>query len=118
MIAPDSFGGTLTPVEAARAIEDGWQRQRPDDELVLQPLSDGGEGLLAVLEGPGGELRAVEVSGPRGRPVNASFLLRPDATAVVESAQACGLALLDDDERDPLHTTTWGVGQLLEAARE
>ena len=118
MIAPDSFGGTLTPVEAARAIEAGWRRERPSDETILLPLSDGGEGFLEVLAHSAADVVPVEVSGPRGLPVEASFRLEADGSAIIESARACGLSLLAEDERDPLLTTTWGVGELLEAARQ
>lgn len=118
VIAPDSFGGTLTSPQAARAIADGWARARPDDQVALAPMADGGEGTLAVVAAAaGGERQAVEVAGPRGRPTTAAWLLLPDGTAVIESAGACGLALVPEGERDPLRTTTYGVGQLLEEAR-
>lgn len=128
IVAPDSFTGTLTAPEVAAAIAAGWRAARPDDEVRRVPLSDGGDGLLEVLgaradgpadssAGPAGEVRRTEVVGPHGRPVVAPWLLRDDGTAVVESARACGLSLLPEDERDPLSTTTWGVGQLLDEAR-
>lgn len=118
VIAPDSFGGTLTARQAAEAIASGWTRRRAGDDLVVVGMSDGGEGLLDVVaEADGRALRhAVEVAGPRGRPVRAEWLV-VDATAVVEVARACGSALLEPDERDPLLTTTHGVGELLEAVR-
>lgn len=117
MIAPDSFGGTLSAADAARAIAVGWRDARPDDHLVLVPLADGGEGTLDVIEGAGDERRTAEVVDPRGHPVEADWLMRADGTAVIESAAACGLHLLGATERDPLRTTTYGVGQLMEAAR-
>lgn len=116
VIAPDSFGGTLDPREAAEAIAAGWRRARPDDVLDLVPLSDGGEGLLEVLARPGDERRDLEVVGPLGTPVVAAYLRGPDGRAVVESARAAGLALVPRDRRDPLLTTSWGVGQLIDAA--
>lgn len=116
VVAPDSFGGTLTADEAAAAIADGWRRARPDDELVQRPMSDGGEGFLEAVGRPADEEHEVEVAGPVGKPVTARWLRRDD-TAYVESALACGLALVEPDERDPLATTTYGVGELLEAAR-
>jgi glycerate kinase len=118
VVAPDSFGGTLLAREAAEAIAAGWRRARPDDTLTLVPMSDGGEGLLDVVAGPGAELRSVEVAGPLGLPVTARWWLRPDGSAVLETAEACGLHLVPDERRDPLTTTTYGVGQLLDAARE
>lgn len=116
VIAPDSFGGTLSASDAAAAIAAGWGRARPDDELVLIGLSDGGEGFLDVVARPQDEVVEVEVADPLGQPITARWLRRGD-TALVESALACGLALLPPDLRDPLATTTHGVGQLLEDAR-
>lgn len=82
------------------------------------PMSDGGEGLLDVVHRPQDRRVDVEVCGPDGLPVQAWFSMRGDGTAVVESALACGLHLLAAERRDPLRTTTYGVGQLLDAARE
>lgn len=112
VIAPDSFTGTLSASEAADAIARGWRATRPDDELVLLPMSDGGPGFLEAL--PGVRI-SVLVEDPLARPVIADFLL-DGLTAYVESAQACGLHLLDPSERDPAVTTTYGVGQLVDAA--
>lgn len=117
VIAPDGMGGLLPADDVAAALARGWQRERPDDRVVQVPMSDGGEGLLGVLRGADDRVETVEVAGPRGHPVDAPVLLRPDGTAVVESAHACGLALLAPEWRDPLHATTYGVGELLDAAR-
>ena len=120
LVAPDGFGGTLTPVEAARAIADGWRRGAPHDELVLAPLSDGGPGLVEVLAAalPASETRDVEVQNPLGRPATATLLLHENSvhTAYIESAMACGLHLLASEERDPRRTTSYGVGELVRAA--
>ncbi len=118
VIAPDSFGGTLRATEAAAAIATGWARTRPEDELIELPLSDGGEGLLDALASGGGELRRTEVAGPLGHPRDASWLLQADGTAVIESAEACGLVHVPEERRSPLRTTTYGVGQLIDAARD
>ena len=121
LIAPDGFGGTLTPAAAAAAMADGWARVAPADALDLAPLSDGGPGLLDVLSAalPDAVLVAVPVEDPLARPVDAAFLL-DGRTAYVEAAAACGLHLLRTgrgvDERDPTTTTTYGVGQLVRAA--
>ena len=116
LIAPDKFAGTLSAVAAATAIADGWRRTAPGDELVLVPLADGGPGFVDVVHASlGGELVAVTVTGPVGSPVEASFVL-VDGTAHLETAQACGLHLVPEP-RDPRTTTTYGVGQLLLAAR-
>ncbi|MFC5179022.1 glycerate kinase [Nocardioides taihuensis] len=118
LIAPDKFAGTLTAVEAAEAIAEGWRRQAPDDELDLAPMADGGPGFCDVLHAAlGGDLLAVTVEGPHGERVPATVLLvgGPDgATAYVESAQACGLHLTGGEGAE-LGTTT-GVGELLLAA--
>jgi glycerate kinase len=119
VVAPDSFGGVLSAPDAAEAIAAGWRSARPDDSVHLVPMSDGGEGLLAVVHRPQDRRVEVEVCGPLGLPTDAWFSLRDDGpTAIVESAQACGLHLVPADRRSPLDTTTYGVGQLLDAARE
>ncbi|HWV27685.1 MAG TPA: glycerate kinase [Aeromicrobium sp.] len=114
LVAPDSFGGTLSAPEAARAIVAGWQRQAPADELITAPMADGGPGFVDVLhESIGGELAVQTVAGPYGEPVPVTWL-KDGATAYIESAQACGLHL--SDRRDPLVASTSGVGQLVGAA--
>ena len=114
LIAPDKFAGTLSAVQAATAIAEGWARQAPADELDLAPMADGGPGFVEVLEAAlGGELLAVTVRGPFGEPVPATVLLS-DGTAYVESAQACGLHLSGTDR--PEEASTVGVGDLIAAA--
>lgn len=115
VVAPDKFSGTLTAAQAASAIAAGWRRIRPQDELVLVPMADGGEGTLAVLAAAvhGAERLETEVADALGRPVPASWLRLPDGRAVVEAAEAGGLSRLGPRERDPLRTTSYGVGQLL-----
>jgi glycerate kinase len=122
LIAPDSFTGTLTAGQAARALAEGWARHAPGDALDLCPLSDGGPGFVDVLAAAlPGRTELVTVLGPLGEPVPAQVLLVPgpdgDLVAYVESAQACGLHLVPADRRDPGATTTRGVGDLLLAAR-
>ena len=118
VIAPDSMGGLLRAREVAAALEEGWRRARPEDTVDRVPLSDGGEGLLDVLHRAEDRRVPVEVAGPLGHPVDAWVSVRGDGTAVVESSMACGLHLLAPEGRDPLRATTYGVGQLLDAARE
>ncbi|WP_134738712.1 glycerate kinase [Nocardioides sp. 503] len=114
LVAPDKFAGTLTAVEAARAIATGWARRAPADELDLAPMSDGGPGFVDVLHATlGGDLLAVTVSGPFGAPTPATVLVVGD-TAYVETAQACGLPLVVG--QDPERASTVGVGELLLAA--
>jgi glycerate kinase len=116
LVAPDKFAGTLTAVEAARAIADGWARHAPGDTLDLVPMADGGPGFLDVLHHAlGGELEAVVVPGAFGGEVPAA-VLRVGTTAYVEAAQACGLHLAPTEQRDPETAHTRGVGALLAAA--
>jgi glycerate 2-kinase len=116
LIAPDKFAGTLTAVEAAEAIAEGWRRRAPQDELELVPMADGGPGFVDVLHASlGGDLLALTVTGPYGGSVPAGVLVVGD-TAYVETAQACGLHLTPQENRDPEHATTRGVGELLAAA--
>jgi glycerate kinase len=114
LIAPDKFAGTLTAVEAARAIAEGWARRAPDDELDLAPMADGGPGFVDVLhEAVGGELSSVTVTGPHHEQVPGAVLTLGER-AWVESAQACGLAITRG--LDPERATTWGVGELVRCA--
>lgn len=118
LIAPDSFGGTLSAAEAANAIARGWRRSAPDDELVLRPLADGGPGFVEVLHVTlGGTLHERTVTGPLGSPVPARWLAH-ERTGYLESAQACGLHLVPPERRDAGAATTRGVGELVAAARE
>lgn len=118
VLAPDKFAGTLSAAEAAAAMAEGWRRARPGDEVVAVPMADGGEGTLDVVAAavPEAERVTVEVADARGRAVAAEWLRLPDGRALVEAAQACGLSRLDPTDRDPLRTTSYGVGQLLRAA--
>ena len=116
LIAPDKFAGTLTAVEAAEAIAEGWRRRSPHDQIELAPMSDGGPGFVDVLHASlGGDLLAVTAHGPYGEDVPATVLVY-DGTAYLESAQACGLHLTDEHERRPERASTRGVGQLVAAA--
>jgi glycerate kinase len=117
LVAPDEFGGTLSAVQAAEAIAAGWAGAAPADEVDRVPLSDGGPGFVDVLAAalPGAVRRDVRVQDPLGREIAAAFVL-DGTTAYVESAQACGLHLLDLAERDPKVTSSYGVGQLVQAA--
>lgn len=116
VIAPDCFPGTLTAPQAAQAIAAGWYRHAPDDELDLCPMSDGGPGFVDALHAAlGGQLVPIEVPGPLDEPALATILTL-DGTAYIESAQACGLALIPAGRRDPGRTTSRGLGHLLHEA--
>jgi len=119
LVAPDAFTGTLTAGQAAEAIAEGWRRGAPWDDLTVLPLSDGGPGFLDVMSRAlGGVTLSVTVADPLQRPAPASILMHDTGgrrTAYIESAQACGLHLLAEGERNPMFTSTYGVGQLIEA---
>ncbi|WP_091031192.1 glycerate kinase [Glycomyces harbinensis] len=119
LIAPDKFAGTMSAGEAADAVAAGWLRARPGDTIATLPLADGGPGFVEVLARakPAAQLRTVDVVDPLGRPVKADYLLDGD-TAYIESAAACGLHLLAPEERDPVRTTSYGVGLLIGHAVE
>ena len=118
LIAPDSFKGSLTSVEVARALAAGWARARPRDEILLAPLADGGEGTTVAIEAAGGwEWRVADATDPIGRAISARWLQSDDGTrAVIELAAASGLSRLAPDELDPLGATTRGTGELIVAA--
>lgn len=113
VVATDSFKGSLDSLEAGRAIADGVRDFCPDAEVVIVPVADGGEGLLnAVISGGRGTKFKCEVKGPMGLPAVAEWGVCGDS-AVIESAQACGLTLVAPDERDPARADSYGVGQLI-----
>jgi len=116
VIAPDSFKGTAEAAEVATAIAEGWRSVRPDDELRLLPMADGGEGTLDAFAAavPGAIRHAVTVTGPVDEPVDASWLELPDGSAVVELAQTSGITLLDPLRPFAAHTV--GFGQAVAAA--
>jgi glycerate kinase len=117
LVAPDSFKGTYSASEVAAAIASGLRAA--GREAVELPVADGGEGTMEVLVGAlGGELSTVTASDPLGRPVEAAFALLPDGTGVVETAQASGLGLVDERERDAWAASTRGTGELIVAAAD
>jgi glycerate 2-kinase len=114
LFAPDSFAGTLSAVEAAEAMAEGWRRSAPADEVVLAPMSDGGPGFVDTLHASlGGRLLATTVHSQYGEPVPAA-VLDVAGTAYVEAAQACGLHL--STRREPEVASSYGVGELLQTA--
>lgn len=118
VISPDKFAGTLTGPEVVAALSDGWASVAPDDQITGLPLADGGPGMLdALSDALGGVRPEISITDPLGRPVAATSLYVGD-TAYIESAQACGLHLLDVGERDPLRATSYGLGTLLGHAVE
>src|SRR5215211_6301117 len=113
VVAPDTHKGSLSADRVADALAEGVRRVRPDVETVLRPIADGGEGTVAAAVRAGYRPRTVRVSGPDGRPVDATFAV-DGTTAVVELATAAGLSMLE--ELAPMTATTRGVGELIRAA--
>ena len=116
LVAPDCYGDSLSAVEAAAAIATGWTRSRPGDRFMIAPQSDGGPGFVEVLASRLGEKRRLAVSGPLDTPVDAEWVFDPtSATAYLECAQACGLALLEGPPtpETALAAHSRGVGQLI-----
>jgi glycerate 2-kinase len=116
LVAPDSFKGTMSATEVASAVAAGLRSA--GREAIELPVADGGEGTMDVLYAVlGGQRRTATVSDPLGRPVEAAFVLLPDGTtAVVEAAQASGLGLVAEEERDAFAASSEGTGELIVAA--
>lgn len=113
LIAPDSFKGSLTSFEAADAIRAGISEVDATIDTILLPLSDGGEGFLEVIQyNLGGKLQTKKVKNPIFKDIQAGYLIVGD-TAYIEIAQAAGLELLTTQEKNPMKTTTYGVGELI-----
>ena len=119
-IAPNAFKGTLTALQAAQCIQRGLKSAIPHLRTVLVPVADGGDGtVLAITQATGGRLLRSRVQNPVGRPVSATWGLTGDRqTAIIEMATASGLVLIKPAERNPLHTCTFGTGQLIRNALE
>lgn len=118
VVTIDSFKGSLSSLQAGSAVKAAIRRAQPDAEVLVAPLADGGEGTVeALAEGLDAKRIRLEVTGPLGRPVTAQYcILKENNTAVIEMAAAAGLPLLPPEERNPLHTTSYGVGQLIKDA--
>ena len=118
VVAIDSLKGSLSSLEAGEAIKSGVLNAIPNAEVCVRPLADGGEGTVEALAlGMGGELKTVEVTGPLGERVNCLYgILEESKTAIVEMSGAAGITLVSDELRNPLHTTTYGVGEVIKDA--
>ncbi|MBO0586959.1 glycerate kinase [Sporosarcina sp. E16_8] len=115
VVAPDSFKGSLTAVQAAQAMAAGIRDADPSIETVMLPAADGGEGTMDSLVGAtGGKTVSVIVQDPLGRKIEASYgILGDEEVCVIEIAEASGLMLLQENERNPLITSTYGTGELI-----
>jgi glycerate kinase len=116
VIAADKFKGSLTAAEVADRVAAGLAGGGFDGKTVSVPVADGGDGTVAAAVAAGFRLAELQVRGPAGETVTAAYALRGD-TAVIEAAQACGLTLLPPDRLAPLSATSYGVGELILAAR-
>ncbi len=114
-IAIDSFKGSLTTFEAGKAAEEGIKKACKNAEVNVLPIADGGEGTTnAIVAATGGNLIRVTVCDPLGRPVEAEYGIIPKTkTAIIEMSAAAGITLVCEKERNPLNTTTFGVGQMI-----
>ena len=118
VVAMDSFKGSLSSIEAGQAVRAGITQADPSAQVTVRPLADGGEGTVeALISGMGGQRQQVTVTGPLGAPVVCTYGILPaTGTAVVEMSGAAGLPLVPEPQRDPLYTTTYGVGEVIRHA--
>ena len=117
VIAIDSFKGSMDSIEAGEAAEKGIRRVFTDAETIVYPLADGGEGTVqALAKGLGGRLEKVKVTGPLGEPVICEYGIVEEKTAIIEMAGAAGITLVQPELRNPLNTTTYGVGEVIKDA--
>jgi glycerate kinase len=119
IVAPGAFKNSLSADRVALAIEAGIARSGLDAQVLLIPVADGGNGTLDAFLATGGQRITMTVEGPLGEPVEAAYGLLPDGeTAIIEMAQASGLELLRGWQLNPMLTSTYGTGQLMQAALE
>ena len=118
VVAIDSLKGSLSSLEAGEAIKDGVLKAMPGAEVNVRPLADGGEGTVEALAlGMGGKLVTVNVTGPLGESIDCVYgILEESKTAILEMSGAAGITLVPDSKRNPLHTTTYGVGEVIKDA--
>ena len=115
VIAIDSFKGSLNTFESSAAVAEGIRAVYPDAEIDICPLADGGEGTVrAVVSALGGELCRATVTGPLGEAVDAEYgIVKEKKLAIIEMSAAAGITLVPHEKRNPLYTTTYGVGELI-----
>ncbi len=114
-VSIDSFKGSLSTFQAGQAVAEGIKRAFKDAQVKVCPLADGGEGTVdAVVTATGGEIIETEVTGPLGKKIKSSYGIIPKRqTAVIEMSAAAGITLVEEKDRNPLNTTTYGVGELI-----
>lgn len=118
VVAMDSLKGSLSSLQAGAAVFEGIQRVFADAEVLVRPMADGGEGTVEALAlGMNGRIEKVQVTGPVGTKVEAAYgIIDETKTAIIEMSAAAGLTLVSEEDRNPLHTTTYGVGELIKDA--
>ena len=114
IVAIDSLKGSLSSLQAGAAAKAGILRAIPDAIVSVKPVADGGEGTVtALVSGLSGESVTIPVTGPLGETVQATYGILPDHIAVIEMAEAAGLPLVPAEKRNPMNTTTYGVGEMI-----
>lgn len=118
VVAIDSFKGSMSSLQAGQSAAEGIKRVYKDAEIEVRPLADGGEGTVEALTlGCGGTIQKVEVTGPIGKKVMCEYgIVEETGTAIIEMSGAAGITLVTAEERNPLHTTTYGVGEVIKDA--
>lgn len=118
VVAIDSLKGSLSSLEAGSAISEGIHRALKDAEVIVRPMADGGEGTVEALAlGMNGRIEKIKVTGPLGDPVEAVYgIIDETHTAIIEMSAAAGITLISEQERNPLDTTTYGVGEMIKDA--
>ncbi len=115
VVAIDSFKGSLSTLQAGNAVKDGIIQVYKDAKVIISPIADGGEGTVdAIISATGGESVVVTVCNPLGKKIKACYGIVPDTkTAIIEMSAAAGITLINDSEKNPLNTTTYGVGEMI-----
>ncbi len=115
VVAMDSFKGSISSLQAGNAVKEAALKLNKDIEVTVLPIADGGEGTVrALYAGLGGEIITANVTGPLGKTVSAEYcILNDNKTAVIEMAAAAGITLIAPEERNPMKTTTFGVGEII-----
>lgn len=118
VIVIDSLKGSLSSIEAGNAVAEGIRRADSRNLTVVRPLADGGEGTVdALVYAMNGEMQDITVTGPLGTPVHCTYgIIRDTGAAVLEMSGAAGITLIPDEKKNPLHTTTYGVGEVIKDA--
>ncbi|PKM87637.1 MAG: glycerate kinase [Firmicutes bacterium HGW-Firmicutes-12] len=120
VLAPDSYKGSLTAKKACESMAKGIKRALPEADVIQIPMADGGEGTVqSLVDATSGQIHTARVDGPFRNKVDAKYgILGDGETAVIEMAEASGLYLIATEQRNPLHTTTYGTGELIYNALE